>query len=53
MAHAARGTRKLTSETETIQDAALRAQLRRQAAKVYAESILAGIALTALFIFIP
>ena len=37
----------------TIEDKAMTAQLRRQAAKVYAESILTGLALTALALVMP
>ena len=50
---AARGARNMDDEELTIEDKAVRAQLRRQAAKVYAESILAGVVLTALALAIP
>lgn len=45
---AARGARNLDDGELTIEDKALRARLRRQATKVYVESILAALALTAL-----
>ncbi len=43
----------MNGHTETIEDAALQAQLRRQARKVYAESIAAGVVLTLLLLIAP
>jgi len=50
---AARGTRKMDAHEEQIRDEWLRGQLRRQALKVYVESILLGLALAILLIVLP
>ncbi len=50
---AARGTRNMDDGELTIEDKAERAQLRRQAAKIYVESVLVAVALTLLLFAIP
>lgn len=53
MSLAARGSRNLDTGVERLDDKELEMQLRRQARKVYFESILAGVLLTAFFLLIP
>ncbi len=53
MSLAARGARNLDTGVEKLEDEELEAQFRRLARKVYLESILAGVLLTALFLLIP
>jgi hypothetical protein len=50
---ASRGARNMDTGVEKLDDEVLMAQLRRLARKVYLESILAGVVLTALFLLIP
>jgi hypothetical protein len=50
---AARGARNMDTGVEKLDDDVLKTQLRRLARKVYVESILTGIVLTALFFLIP
>jgi hypothetical protein len=50
---AARGARNMDSGVENLDDDELKEQLRRLARKVYVESVLTGIVLTALFLLIP
>lgn len=50
---AARGTRNLDDGDSTIEDETVKAQLRKQANKVYAESIFVAAALTLLLFAIP
>jgi len=50
---AARGARNLDSGKESIEDADVRAQLRRQARVVYFKAILAASALTVACLLIP
>ena len=50
---AARGTRNMDNGDSTVEDDMLKARLRSQAAKVYVESILAAVVVTALFLLIP
>lgn len=53
MALAARGSRNMDDGEEKIEDSVVIAQLRRQARKVYLQSSLAAIALTALSLTLP
>lgn len=50
---AARGTRNMDDGEQKIAEPRLKARLRRQALKVYAESALAGGVLTALVVSLP
>jgi hypothetical protein len=50
---AARGARNLDNGVEQIDDDQLKAQLRRQALKVYVEAIITGIILAVLFLLLP
>ena len=53
MVLAARGTRNLDAGDEPVNDAAMEQQLRKQARKVYVESVAMALLLTAIAIFIP
>lgn len=53
MSLAARGARNMDLGIEQLDDDELKTQLKRLARKVYIESIIAGIALTVLFLLIP
>ena len=50
---AAQGLRNMDDGPERIEDPAILAQVRRQARKVYRESIAVALALTAVFMVIP
>ena len=50
---ASRGLRDLDNGRESISDAAELAQVRRQARRVYLESVLAAVVLTALSLAVP
>ena len=53
MALAARGARNMDAGDEQVSDEAERAQLRRQARRIHVQSVVAGVALTALAFFAP
>ena len=53
MSLAARGARNMDDGKELIEDEDVKAQLRRQARWIYLKAILAGGALTLIFLSIP
>ena len=53
MALAARGARNMDTGVEQIADEAMKTRLRRQAIRVYLDSILAALVLMALFLILP
>lgn len=53
MVLAARGLRNMDAGTESVEDAAERAELRRQARKVHVETLITATVLTAAVYFLP